>query len=357
MRVSVRPAAALRPEHLAVWRGVVSAVPSLWSPYFAPEFTLAAAEAREGVEVAVLEDGGVPVGFFPFQRGRGAVAHPVADPMSDFHGVIVRPEASWDGEELVRACGLRAWRFDHLIVEQAPLARFQWSTAPSPFVDLTGGFDALRSRHRALGSKHLEDLAYQERRASRAAGAARFELHTDSDEVFEALLRWKRKRYRDTGVPDPTASAWVVRLLDRVRRARGPAFEGVLSALYLGDRLAAVHLGMRTPTVFHYWLPAYDRELAALSPGNVCLLALLRSAAASGIARFDLGRGDEPYKQRLASGSTAVAQGAIDFRPLARTLAHGFHRVRGWARRSPLRRTLLAPARFARRVHAAWHRD
>ncbi len=357
VEVSVLPALALTPAHRAAWTDVVRTTPSLASPFLAPEFTLCAAATRDDVEVAVLSERGAPVGFLPFQRTRRGVGVPVAGVMSDFQAVVIRQEAAWQGEALVRACGLRAWRFDHLLADQHPLLRFHWATAASPYVDLSGGFEAWRQRHRALGAREVENLLYKERKAARTVGPVRFEVHTDDDEVFEALLRWKGRQYQETGAPDLTASPWVVRFLDHIRRERGPTFQGMLSALYLGDRLAAVHLGMRTPTVWHWWIPAYDPELAAASPGRVCLLALLRAAAASGAVRFDFGRGSEPYKYHLASGTTHVAQGAVDLRPLAAAIGRSWFRAREWMRQTPLRRPLLGPARWIRRVSVARRLD
>jgi CelD/BcsL family acetyltransferase involved in cellulose biosynthesis len=357
VEVSILTARALTPHHLAAWAEVVRSTPSLASPYFTPEFTLAVAAVRADVEVAVLSEQGVPAGFFPFQRGPDGVGRPVAGRLSDFHGVVARPGADWDGLALVRACGLRAWRFDHLLAEQTPLQPFHWATAPSPYVDLAGGFEAWRQRHRTRGSREVENLLYKARKAVRLAGPIRFELRSADDRAFEALLRWKGRQYRETGAPDLTAIPWVTGLLDHLRRQRTAGFEGVLSSLHLGDRLAAVHLGLRTPGVWHYWIPAYDPELAIASPGRICLLELLRAAAEAGAGRFDLGRGSEPYKYHLASGATPVAQGAVDLRPGASALGRGWFFARRWLSRSPLRGPLLGPARWIQRAQAARHPD
>jgi CelD/BcsL family acetyltransferase involved in cellulose biosynthesis len=139
-------------------------------------------------------------------------------------------------------------------------------------------------------------------------------------------------------------------LLERVRSVRTPAFSGVLSALYLGDKLAAAHFGMRTATVLHYWFPAYDAELSAHTPGNICLLELADAVAAGGVRRIDLGKGPERYKQALASGSTPVAEGALYLRAPVGALWRARHRAVEWARHSPLREVLRGPWRWLRRV-------
>jgi len=353
MKVTVVPGAELTPEQIARWSEIQGAVPALASPCFSHEFTQVTAAIRDDVQVAVLEDDGGTMGFFPFQRGRSGVAYPVAGRMSDFQGVIAPDSADWDGPSLLRACGLATWRFDHLLASQEPLRRFHWAESPSPYMDLSGGFEAYRKGHRQAGSREIEQILYKARKAERRAGSLRFELRTKDDGAFQALLRWKAQRHRATGQPDTTSVPWIVRLLDRIRHEHGEGFSGVMSALYLGDRLAAVHLGMRTPTVLHYWLPAYDPELASFSPGQICIVELARAAASDGVRRIDLGKGDEPYKARLMSGATSVAEGAVDLRPLAGPGAKGWFHLQAWARRSALRRPLLRPARWLRRTLAS----
>lgn len=350
MKVTALPAGELGPSQLVRWSEIRASTPALDSPYFAPEFVRIAAEVRDGVEVGVLEDGPAVVGFFPFERGPGNVGHPVGRTFSDFQGVIAADGATWDAPALVRGARLVAWRFDHLLASQQPLRRFHWSEAPSPFVDLSGGFEGYRAERKRAGSREVDKLLYEARKAERRTGPIRFELHTEDDRVFQTLLRWKGAQLRASGLRDQLAVPWVTRFLDHIRLARGEAFSGVLSALYVGDALAAVHLGMRSPGVLHYWLPAYDPAFASLSPGQLCFLELAKAAAALGIRRIDLGKGPEAYKARLMSGSTPLAEGAVHLRAHVGAMWRTRHRAVAWARRSPLRRVLGGPGRWLRRV-------
>ena len=110
--------------------------PALESPYFRPEFTLAVAAVRRDVEVAILRQDGDTMGFFPFQRrGRGP-AKPVGGRLSDYHGVIARRGATWNAAELVRACQLAAWDFDHVPISQVPFGSFHRRTDLSPYLDV-----------------------------------------------------------------------------------------------------------------------------------------------------------------------------------------------------------------------------
>jgi CelD/BcsL family acetyltransferase involved in cellulose biosynthesis len=353
MRVTAVPAGSVGASLLGRWSDLQASTPFLDSPYLAPEFVRAAADVRDHVEVAILEDGAGVIGFFPFERGRGSIGYPVGRSFSDFQAVIAPPAAEWDGPALVRGCGLVAWRFDHLLAFQQPLRAFHWSDAPSPYVDLSQGFEGYRSERKRAGSREIEKTLYEARKAERRAGPLRFEFHSRDEGVFATLLRWKSAQFRAAGIPDLIALPWVTRFLDRIRGEQGDAFSGVLSALYVGDALAAAHLGMRTRTALHYWLPAYNPELAPLSPGQLCFLETARAAAAMGIRRIDLGKGPEPYKTRLMSGSVQVAEGAIHLRAPVGAMWRAQHRTVSWARGSALRHILRGPARWLRRAMVA----
>lgn len=332
MRITVVGAEQLTSDQLAVWSRIQRADPALASPCFRPELVEAVASVRPGVSVAVLEEEGQPCGFFAFQRGRWGIGRPVGHPLSDFHGVVARPDARWNVEDLVRASGLSAWHFDHLLACQPPFQAYHRAQAPSPFIDVSDGFEAYQIRRRQAGSREISRIAQSARTAERAVGPLRFVFHTDDHRVLQTLIRWKAEQYRRSRHTNIFALAWVVRLLELVRRWQSEAFSGVLSALYLGERLAAVHLGMRSYDVLHYWFPAYDPELSRHSPGRICLLEIVKAAASQGIRRIDLGKGSEPYKVNLMSGSTAVAEGTVSCSRLGRALDETWERARGMAR-------------------------
>lgn len=309
MKIAVVPAAELDAGLTAAWERIVSDAPGLASPFFRPEFIRALATVRD-VRVAVLEDGRQSRGFFPFEQ-RWKLGRPAGDPLSDFHGVIAPPGLDYGAAELVRGCGLASWRFNHLLAPGPSFGQWTQNAVPSPYLDISQGFEAYQTAKTAEGSHEVRRVLQSARTAQRQAGPLRFVYHTADRAVFESLIQWKSEQYRRTGADNAFDAPWVVPLLRRIHETQHDDFAGILSALYFGDRLAAVHLGMRSRHVFHYWFPAYHPTFASHSPGRICLLELVRAAACRGLRRFDLGKGTEDYKLRLASAADAVFEGTV----------------------------------------------
>lgn len=346
MHIQVVPAQAISPKLAETWAELQRVDASLHSPFFRPEFVQHVAEVQPGVEVAVMSEGDEPVGFFPFQRNGGNCGGPVGGPLSDFQGVVARADLSWDAATLVRGCRLAAWHFHHVLVDQAPLAPYCYLEAPSYYMDLSGGFEAYQAERAAAGSQQIRKTRQKMRKVERELGPLRFVGHTSDPQVFDTLLAWKTDAYRRIGAIDYLAPAWTRELLTQLVRSTDPALSGMLSAVYFGDRLAAVHLGLRSFETLHAWYPTYDPALEAYSPGLIYFVALAEHAAELGIERIDLGRGSERFKESLGSAAVTVGEGSVDRRLLAGRMRHGaFHLVR-WLQHSRLK----TPARMAARM-------
>jgi CelD/BcsL family acetyltransferase involved in cellulose biosynthesis len=348
MKFTVVPAGWLTPEQVLTWSQLQRNDPAVDSPYFRPEFTQAVAQVRGDVEVAILEEDGATVGFFPFQRGRWGLGRPVGGNMSDFQGIVARPGLLYDPIDLVRGCGLSGWDFDHLVAGQRPFVPHCYLTAESPYMDLSAGYEAYLAERNRAGTDAIRQIQRKARKVEREIGPLRFEFHTNDPQVFATLLEWKSAQYRRTRAPNIFAYGWTVKLLERILSTSGEAFAGVLSALYIGDRLVAVHLGMRSYGVLHSWFPAYDVSLAKFSPGLLLLLEIARAGAALGIRRLDLGRGEKEYKSRLQSGAIPLVEGCVAVRPVVRLLRRGWHDTRQWVRSSSLGAPVRLAARMAR---------
>jgi CelD/BcsL family acetyltransferase involved in cellulose biosynthesis len=340
----------LTADQVAAWASIQRDNAALDSPYFRPEFTQTVAAVRGDVEVGVLEQNGEPVGFFPFQRSGRNVARPVGGKMSDFQGVIVRSDVAWDPRQLLRGCRLSAWHFDHLIASQQAFKPYHWNVAPSPYLDLSQGWEGYESEQLTLHRESFKRLTTKWRHATREAGPLRLEIDSADPAAFQWLVKWKTAQYGRTRMTNVLGFDWTVALLQRTLAARGEGFSGVMSVLYIADMVAAVLLSMRSFDVLHSWFSAYRPDFAPLSPGLIFWLELAKACPTIGIRRIDLGKGPEEYKTHLMSAAVDVAEGSMDLRLVAGTVRRNWHRAYRWARQSPLRRPLLAPGRALRRL-------
>lgn len=350
----------LRPSELSAaqldaWSRWQRADAALNSPFYRPEYTQAVASARDDVFVVVIEADGEPVGFLPFQRAAADCAEPVGGVLTDFHGAVVKPGRPWSPAHVLSQSGVKAYRFDHLPMTQTVLAAYRWRTADSPLVDLSQGFEGFAANRAAAKSRIVSDTLRKMRKAEREAGPVRLVPFSDDEAVFAATLRWKREQYRRIGAVDHLADAWKIDVLRQIWRTRTDDFRGMLSALYIGDELAAVHFGMLSHGVMHCWFPAYpadDSQLARYSPGIMFWIAIAQESQALGIHRLDLGKGEEPYKRRLMTDATLLAEGCVDLRPVSSLVNRGWHGLREFVKRTPLRR----PVQGALRRVRSWQR-
>ena len=349
----MRTVQVLRPrelgdDHWIAWANLQACNSHFDSAFYAPDLAWLVSTVRDDVEVAVMAEGGEPVGFFPFLRSPSGMGRPVAGRLTEFQGPITRPGIEWDLADVVQKAGLHAWYFDHLPPAQIGYVGHGWSTIDSPYADLTRGFEAYEADLRERGQT-VSQVRRKERKLAREVGPVRFEMHTTDNRAFDFLLAWKRDQYERTRRLQIFNYPWTGHLLDAVRRHQSNRFTGVMSALYAGDQLAAVHLGIRTKHVLHIWFPTYTRTLEQYSPGLILLLHLAERAAADGIGRIDFGTGDERYKQQFKSGDIPLLVGGVDFRIACASVRRGWHSVTQWVRRSPYREYLEIPINATRR--------
>ena len=403
----VRRTDELTAKELARWSELQLDDPTRASPFFRPEFAQLAGRQFESSRVAVWHDDGVPVAFFPFQTDGARHGAPIGDVYCDFQGLVAARGFELTDDDLVADCDLRSFRFNHF-VEDSPLFHgHDFRTWESPYIDLEGGFDIYRDERKRAGSGALSYAAQRQRKLEREVGPVRVELNCADESVFQRLLQWKSEQYVARGAPNYVAAPEARRFLESVwreglarrfsaydvttetsdslpgegrshephsrelhsqeprsyeqrsheqrpyeQRTDRRLFDGPLAALYAGSTLVAVHLGLRSGRVLHYWFPAYNTEFATYSPGMLLLVRLLETAQGEGIARVDLGRGDEAYKLRLMNGVATVREGAYDTGVVRSTLRRGWYATRRMISASPLG----GPARtLVRGMRRWWH--
>lgn len=348
-QVRVVPGRQLTPDLVQRWSELQRSNPGLQSPYFRPEFTQVVAAVREDVEVAVIEANSVPQAFLPFQRGALGTAQPVAGRLSDFHNWIAAPDFQFDPQQLLAKCGLRSFRFDHLLHAADCFQPYIFQQSRSPYLDLSQGFAHYEANRRADNSE-MQTIKRKLGKMAREVGPLRLEWSSDCKTALQTLQRWKGEQYVRTGHVDLFSIDWIRALFDRLLQQPTSMLSGKLTTLYAGDQLVAAHLGMATDQVLHWWFPAYDRDLGRYSPGLVLIYIMAQQANDFGIQRIDLGKGDEDYKFRIASHVDQVAEGCVDALRSRQFLRRSWRVARDWVRNSPLRSTARVPYRLLKRV-------
>ncbi|MFC2970225.1 GNAT family N-acetyltransferase [Acidimangrovimonas pyrenivorans] len=305
------PADALSPDLVARWHALQAQSPALANPFFSPGFTQAVGRHRPDLRVAVLRDGNTVTGLFPFHRKPGGCGAPVGGQISDYQGVIAAPDSLPDAGDLLVAAGLGAYDFNHALAEQAPFAAGAFWHSASPRADLSDGIEAWRGEVRARSSA-LKTLERKRRKLTRELGELRFLAHDPSAAAWQSFLDWKARSLGKQGVRGFLAEPWLAGLIDDLRATQEPEFGGYLSTLYAGDRLVAVHFGLRSARVWHWWFPTYDEELGSYSPGLILMLLCIEEAAATGMIELDFGRGTQRYKREFSNRSRPLCEGSLE---------------------------------------------
>jgi CelD/BcsL family acetyltransferase involved in cellulose biosynthesis len=276
------------------WDAIRRAERSLASPFYSLDFARVVASQR-AVRVALIEVDGELVGFWAHEPNRLGMAVPLAWPLSDHHGPVVRSGLRLPVRELMRRCKMLGFRFSALPAQQQLFAEFHAGCAGSPIVYLDRVALSNQSRKRNA--------------LRRAVGEPRFEADCRDARVLDRLIGWKRGQLERTRVDDFTSLPGTVELLHALHRYRGDELRGRLSVLWAGETPVAAHFGPTSPRVWHWWFPAYDPQFARHSPGLLMLHELLRAAHSEGAEWLDFGTGEEPFKWRLAHDTLNVARG------------------------------------------------
>jgi CelD/BcsL family acetyltransferase involved in cellulose biosynthesis len=341
VRISIIRPSELGPGEIAVWHSMQRETSSLANPFLCPEFAIAVDSFRPRIRLAVLADGPAIVGFFPFERRRFGVGVPIAAGMTDCQGAIHAPGAEWDPRQLLRACGLTEWQFDHLVGGQQPFERYASGVAPSAVIDLTDGFAVYSEKLRVRSPRFGTDVSRKARKLQREVGKLGFVVNSHDTSALHMLMRWKSDQYRRNGWVDVFARTWIVDLINYLFSVRSGQFAALLSVLYREEMPIAAHFGIRSTHILAHWFPAYDIRFSRYSPGLIQHLRMAEETAALGVNIIDMGTGSERYKQTLKSYDLFVAEGVV-----ARgSLSAYAHRVRGaqvdWARRQLKRHPIL----------------
>jgi len=296
----------------AAWISLRAENPALYSPYFHPAYTEKLARLRPDVYVLVATDNTTPFAFLPFQSlNAKGFGRPVGAPLTDYHGFICKADADFNPADLLRETGLGVFHFSTLIDTNSKMSAYMLETTECTMMDIKDGADVWRETRDGSYRRHLKSHRRRVRKSEEEIGARRFEFSSSDPEVFETLIRWKREKFEETGKYDVLSVDWTLGFLKQLWEDQDSELRTEMHALYFGDRLAAIDLGLTDGVTFHSWIVAYENEFSTFAPGIQLLEGLIDEAQNLGIKRIDLGSGTDGYKRQYATESVHVGSGFV----------------------------------------------
>lgn len=329
LQSSVLTASQISESDWAAWADIRAKNSGLRSPYFHPEYTQLLANLRPDVRIICQYDSdGTPIAFLPVQ-GR-QFTRPVGAPMSDYHAIITtRDDVTY--ESLLGETGIGAYHYSCAADPQRLRMPQIMSESQTAAIDIETTPENWRSERDSSYRRHLKSNRRRTRKAEDALGEKRIELFSRDIDVYASLLKWKREKFAQTGKYDVLSADWTQGLIRTLwERGQKAGLRCDMHALYFGDRLAAIDLGLSDGDVFHSWMVAYDDELSEFGPGIQLLEALIDSTAQTGYKRIDMGEGLDGYKRHYASASSRVVAGLVPLSGAAGRLSRVYAAAERW---------------------------
>jgi CelD/BcsL family acetyltransferase involved in cellulose biosynthesis len=315
----------LHPRELAeadlrMWRDMAEAESAFDGPLMGPDFACAVGAVREDARVAVIRRDGQTLGFFPHHRRPGGMARAIGSPLSDYHGVVSRPDADLTAAELLGAADLAAFRYTGLIDPYGVFDRGEQKTA---HVIALGGADAATYLEavRAASPKKIKNWRRLDNKLEREMGTIELVAADRSREAFDQLIAWKREQLERTGVHDFLGPDWTRDLLLNLFQKQEGPFQGLMITLYAGGALVAGHFGVRLNGVYHPWIASTNPAYGEWSPGQIFFMRAIAAMPELGLHRYDLGPGHDHYKGAYALSQIQIGDGTATASTMAGRVA------------------------------------
>ncbi|WP_420432149.1 GNAT family N-acetyltransferase [Hyphobacterium sp.] len=324
----------LTPEERGAWIAFTDDNGALASPYFRLEFAECCEEVRSDTRIIVGRTGGQISGFLPLQLGRIGYARPLAGPLGDVHGLIVPDDGEADPRAYLQAAGVPLFEFHSATGIGQNWRDYGVCRDGAWICNVSNGFDAYMADRKKLSSSAMRNYRSRFRRLEAEEGGFEFRMDDKTPENLAQMIDMKRAQYRQTKVFDVFSVGWTRQLVAAILRRKSDRFEGLCSTLTINNKVAAIHIGMTSERLTHYWFPVYNPQHSRLSPGILLLMEMIRCAADQGKSGVDLGPGDYRFKADLGSyqmplwtGSVMTKSAPAMLREAADTLAGGMEKL------------------------------
>jgi CelD/BcsL family acetyltransferase involved in cellulose biosynthesis len=173
------------------------------------------------------------------------------------------------------------------------------------------GFDAWYAERRQTWGKYFKDKERARRSLETEHGAIRVEYDLRDPQLLDPLIALKSDQYIRTGRHDIFACGWTRDLLHALMADRRDDFGASMTALWTGDRLAAIEYSLHAGDRYHFWFPAYEPAVARCSPGILLTLDTMKLGCADGFRVYDFGFGGEGYKKYFCNATQGVREAVV----------------------------------------------
>jgi CelD/BcsL family acetyltransferase involved in cellulose biosynthesis len=326
MKATVCRPGELGMAEVEAWRSLQASDPATVSPFLSPEFALAAGRWRPDARVAVFERAAELVGFWAFTVDRNHLAGPVAPGISGAQGIVHSEGFTWDAEQILAACGLGGWTFDHLVAPQARILGGSPTFERSSVVNLNGSWEDYLAWGGRVHHKDFYEVRRKRRRLENDFDDVSFEAHHGDGKFLPEILRLKSERCHRKGWRNPFSSGWATEMLTELANTVAPSLTGITSILRVDGRVAAGFLDLRGPAVHARWITAFDTEFRRYSPGLLLFQHVCQTASWDGISHVDLGKGEERWKASFSNHHVEMATGIVHRRGISGALISLRHR-------------------------------
>ena len=270
---------------------------------------------RSGLMLLLAEEDGEAKAIAPFFAEEGMIYF-VGSGGSDYLDFIGDISAPGVLEALLNAARERVdnfagFRFYHVLDDSRTAALLREAAGRLGLIFREEGQQVAPYAELGVNSTSLTDkksLVRHERRLSRD-GTIEVEHFSAADAIEPLLFEFfdqHIRRWSGTPFPSLFLQPQHQRFYRAVTAASSPSQALRFARVRWNGRAIAFHFGFMHRASFMWYKPTFEIELARFSPGEVLLRQLLLRAIEEGAERFDFGLGDEPFKQRFATGVRSV---------------------------------------------------
>ena len=202
--------------------------------------------------------------------------------MTDYQGIICAPETyvdnNFDIEKCFQQVGVSVYGFSAFV--HIPDGAVSREPVECTVMDISVGAEEWRKGRTSSYRRHLKSNRRRIRK-SEELGPIKYVFDCKDQDVFEQLIAWKKQKFVTTGKYDVLSTGWAETLLRELWQKDKTGLRAEMHAMYIGDELAAVDLGLTDGEVFHSWMVGYHDDFHHLAPGIQLLESLIDAGGRS----------------------------------------------------------------------------